>query len=221
MLVRARPKRCHLGPVAADVRTAPSPVMRLGSVVEPKDAVVSFAGTNEFKISMCQEVRYRFGDRSKKLLDGSTAVNPPYLNIGPRTQDELRVTGRMLQKGVQRVERRTFARLSGLHCFQGNFPQLARLSQQRPWGPVGRARGGRYAGTEKPISDILIRLENIEWLALAHSERIDEVEGQMIADEVEFVRPGGRASGSGVHGATFRRNRRYEVTSVTAIPLPL
>ena len=78
---RARTERRNFGPVSAHARAAPSPAMRLRSVVEPQGASASLATSNEVEIPIRQQIRHGFCDRGENFLNTLPAVNLLDLNL--------------------------------------------------------------------------------------------------------------------------------------------
>lgn len=69
LLPGTRSKSGYFCPIAAELWAAPASPASLSTVVKPQNALPAFAMTNQVKVCMRQQFRYRFCNRRKILFN--------------------------------------------------------------------------------------------------------------------------------------------------------
>jgi hypothetical protein len=100
----------------------------LRAIVKPQNALPAFAVTNQVKVCMGQQFRYRLCNRRQKLFNRILQVHSFEVKSHSRLCAENAMTDCLFKKPIQFVQRDRLFRFSRLYSFAGDLSQVACLS---------------------------------------------------------------------------------------------
>jgi hypothetical protein len=127
---RSRSKRSDLCPISATCRRAPSSPVAFRAVIEPQHTRIAFAMPDELEIPIRDQVCDHLRDGSQERLDRLFAVDARHTNARRVRPRKRHLTRSVLQKSVERDQRRFLSGLSFLNRRESHLAKLSCPSQK-------------------------------------------------------------------------------------------